>query len=157
MRSVRTRIPRLTASCMGMILPWPLRNAKLLSRSQRQNLLGPMVGMVFFCCFDGSSEGCDRSLCFGFGSCCSLLFKASCDLDDEVWVGEGFLDGFGGEVAAVLADGGEDFVDYPCFELFCFGELGVEDQSVEVTFGDEAGLLCSTWSRKGSRFGNPLQ
>lgn len=116
---------------------------------------------VSFCCFDGLAEGCDRALgfdfCFGLDACRSFLLESCCELDDDVRVGDHVFDGGRGGVHAVLADGGQDFVSYPCFKLFGCWELGVEDQSVEVAFGDEPGLLDSTWSLKGVVFYHPLQ
>lgn len=100
---------------------------------------------VSFGCFDGSSEGGDRALGFDFCFClcagCSFFFEGGEEFDCHVGVGDHVFDGGRCGVHAVFADGGEDFVDYPCFELFCFGEFGVEDQAVEVAFGDEACLL----------------
>lgn len=103
---------------------------------------------VSFCCFDGLAEGCDRALgfdfCFCLGAPLSFFLEAHKRVDHDVGVGEHVFDGGWCGVHAVLADGGEDFVDDPGFELFGFWELGVEDQSVEVAFSDEACLLDSS-------------
>lgn len=113
----------------------------------RQDLAEGAGCEVSFCCFDGLAEGCDRALgfdfCFGLGSGCSFFFEVGEEFDCHVGVGDHVFDGGWCGVHAVFADGGEYFVDYPCFELFGFGEFGVEDQSVEVAFSDEACFLCA--------------
>lgn len=114
----------------------------------RQDLAEGTGGNVSFCCFDGPTKGCDRALgfdfCFGLGACRSFFLEGCREPDDDVRIGNHLFDGGWCGVHAVLADGGEDLIDNPCFELFCFRELGVEDQSVEVAFGDEAGFLCAS-------------
>ena len=94
------------------------------------------------------TRSCDRALgfdfCFGLGACRSFLFEVGEELDCHVGVSDHGVDGEGCGVHAVLADGGQDLIDNPCFELFGCWELGVEDQSVEVTFGDEACFLCAS-------------
>ena len=116
--------------------------------SLRQDLAEGAGGEVSFCCFDGLTEGCDRALgfyfCFGLGACRSFLLEAYKRVDHGVGVGEHVFDGGRCGVYAVLADGGQNLFDYPGFELFGCGELGVEDQSVEVAFGDEACFLCAS-------------
>lgn len=115
---------------------------------------------VSFCCFDGFAKGCDRALgfyfCFGFGACCSFLFEGGEESDGHVGVGDHGVDGGRCGVHSVFADGGEYLINYPCFELFGFWEFGVEDQAVDVPFGDESNLLGSTWSLKGVVFHDPL-
>lgn len=105
----------------------------------RQDLAEGAGCEVSFCCFDGLAEGFD--FCFCLGACCSFFLEAHKRVDHDVRVGEHVFDG---GVHAVFADGWQDFVDYPGFELFGCGEFGVEDQSVEVAFGDEACLLCAS-------------
>lgn len=91
MRSVRMRIPRLTASCMGMILPRPsteLVGSHVLV-GLRQYLAEGTGCEVSFGCFDGSSEGGDRAL--GFDFCFGLFgfgqFTAG-DESVEVWLSD---------------------------------------------------------------------
>ena len=44
----------------------------------------------------------------------------------------------------MAADRGKDLVDNPGFEVLGCGELGGEDEPVQVTFGDEPGFLSAT-------------
>ena len=75
---------------------------------------------------------------------CLFFLEAGCDLDDEVGVGEGFLDGFGGEVAAVLADGGEDFMRDPTTERLSFGLVATDDDFVQACLVHKEGFLPDT-------------
>ena len=45
-----------------------------------------------------------------------LILEVGGEADDEVGIGECGFGGLGGEVAAALADRGEDFVEYPRLE-----------------------------------------
>ena len=56
----------------------------------------------------------------------------------------------------MAADGGQDLVDNPGFEVLGCGELGGEDEPVQVTFGDEPGALHTTSGFKGVVNHHPL-
>src|SRR5699024_2072860 len=47
---------------------------------------------------------------------------------------------FSGEVSSVLADAGQDFVEHPAFKPFRRGQLAVDDEAVNVAFGDKEHL-----------------
>lgn len=41
----------------------------------------------------------------------------------------------------MLADAGQDLIEYPALKLLCTGELATGDQAVDVAFGDEVDFL----------------
>ena len=113
--------------------------------SLRQNLAEGAGCEVSFCCFDGSSEGCDRALgfdfCFCFGACCSFLFEGGEEADSHVGVGDDGVDGGWCGVHAVLADGGEDFAGDLAAELCSFRLVAADDDFVETCLVDGPCLL----------------
>lgn len=59
-------------------------------------------------------------------------------------------------VHAVAADGREDVVEHPCLELLGGGQLGGDNQPVQVALADEPDLLDATSRLKGVVFHDPL-
>jgi len=47
---------------------------------------------------------------------------------------------FSGEVSSVLADAGQDFIEHPAFKSLRRGQLAVDDEAVNVAFGDKEHL-----------------
>ena len=47
---------------------------------------------------------------------------------------------FSGEVSSVLADAGQDFIEHPAFKSLRRGQLAVDDEPVNVAFGDKEHL-----------------
>src|SRR5699024_12745847 len=45
-----------------------------------------------------------------------------------------------GEVGPVLADAGQDFIEHPAFKSLRRGQLAVDDEPVNVAFGDKEHL-----------------
>lgn len=60
----------------------------------------------------------------------SFGFQRSNELREVIWVCGGSFEGFGGEVCAVFADGGDDLRGDPLAERFCFGLVRAENDGI---------------------------
>lgn len=69
--------------------------------------------------------------------------------------GSHFPQFFLGHVGSVLADGGQHLVEHPAFKPFRRGQLAVDDEAVDIAFGNKQELLDTAICR-GFHFGNPF-
>ena len=63
-----------------------------------------------------------------------LILQLVSQANNRVRVKENFLDLLWSQIAAMLTNGGEDFLEYPLFELNSGWEFGVCDEAVHVAF-----------------------
>ena len=124
------------------------------------NLLGggPNVGAV-----PGGDKGieilhlgfCSFHFAFQPHPLTAFLQHVRCDLVDDVRLVHQLIQEIVGHVAAGLANTGQHFFKDPVFKLLCGGQLAVDDQPVQISFGN-VGQALDTARSKGVAFRDTL-
>ena len=119
---------------------------------------GPNVGAVL-----GGDKGieilhlgfCSFHFAFQPHPLTAFLQHVRCDLVDDVRLVHQLIQEIVGHVAAGLANTGQDFFKDPVFKLLCGGQLAVDDQPVQISFGN-VGQALDIARSKGVAFRDTL-